>query len=104
MDFLSDIDKQIEVEFEKEQTLKKIDKIIYWAEDNQWFNTSMVMSFRNQIDKGRTLSEKQVNALESISEMVNRKIEENDTPDEGDGYNEWEDDSKSHFGGDKIPF
>jgi hypothetical protein len=43
----------------------KIDVILKWAEINPWFNTSFVLSLKNQLEYGN-LSQKQENSLNSI--------------------------------------
>lgn len=51
-------------------TLNKFrcEEILDWASKNDWFDTGMVESIYNKLEKGWTLTDKQVAAVKNIHE------------------------------------
>ncbi len=64
--------------YETNSTKFSIEMVISWAKDNRSFNCDFVYSLREQIARGKTLSESQLSSLKNIIEGFNIEINNNE--------------------------
>jgi len=53
--------------------LKKCEDILEWAGENEWFSPNTVESIYEQLERGVTLTDNQVKAINNIYEMTQKK-------------------------------
>lgn len=98
MSFLDDIEKQDGIDSQKQ----RLEEVIEWGQDKDWFDDSFIQSLLKRVEGGRELTEKQLAAFENVEQMVSEHEDrDSDWENEEDAY------GVNHgcdFNADDIPF
>lgn len=102
MGIMEDIEKQEAIDSE----LERLEAVIDWSGDKDWFDDTFIHSLLERVQSGKNLTEKQLVAFENVEDMIDKHKEDEgsdyyDAEDEGcDGYDIFSGD----IGKDEIPF